>query len=169
MKVKLGILFIILCAFINVGCSNKNENKNNKEISNNTSDLYKFRTKYIGDNSKVVSIASGIDYGKYFQYEQIEIKTDLEPYILKVKLKVNNDEKIDFFNQAVITFSLIDNLSNLEYINYETGDIIEKFTREECNNILKEKIAELNNLPQHFTIEKIGENKENFSTFINNI
>ena len=122
--------------------------------------LYSYKTEYVGDNSKVVSIASHIKYPEGLKYDSVKILSDKEPYGIIVYLTEDKDvQNPDLFTQAVMTFALIDNLSNINYEIKETDDLIEGFNRDDVNLMLRENGKD--------EINTIGANEDNFNNFIN--
>ncbi len=81
--------------------------------------LYKNKTEYIGDNSKVGNIISKLEYPKGYKYKSMEIMADEKPYslILNFELAEGKNLSMDAFRiQSAIIFSLIDNLDEIVYV-----------------------------------------------------
>ncbi|PID83007.1 MAG: hypothetical protein CSB15_00330 [Clostridiales bacterium] len=91
----------------------------------------KYKTIYVGDNSKVVSIVSNQKYPKGYVYDYVEIHSNTEPYGLTVFLKGNfkNVKEQDFNKNAENTFRLIGNLSYIKYVKSNNKEIIARFKR----------------------------------------
>ncbi|GAB6109381.1 hypothetical protein JCM19376_33370 [Fusibacter bizertensis] len=91
--------------------------------------LYSYRTKYIGDNSKVGNIISYFAMPSGFDYDYFELKTKEEPYGLIVHLKAKSalragaklDSTIEemFSHNAQLALSLIE---NAKWVEYEVSD-----------------------------------------------
>lgn len=136
-------LITILLMIVLVGGTSKQES------------LYDSKTKYVGDNSKVVNIVSHLDY-KNTNHKSIEIKSQSEPFGLSVYLDSKKIDKDELKKPAILTFALIGNLENLEYISSDKEEVV-KFNRTSLNQEL------INNGEK--SIDQIGETKENFETF----
>ena len=82
-------------------------------------DLEQYRTEYIGDNTKVIGIASRQSYPKGYAYDHIAMQTETEPYALTVYLQVEAqaDDVGELDENAALTYSLIGNLGDLYYVN----------------------------------------------------
>lgn len=123
--------------------------------------IYKYRTDYIGDNSKVSQIAGGMKYPDGVMYKSIEIQMQKEPYSLIVRLQTDQEvEEKSFFNNAVMTFALIGNLYEIEYENISTGETIGMFSRETVDKILWENDEK--------SCAEIGADKETFLNYEKN-
>ncbi|MBL7574565.1 protein of unknown function [Peptoniphilus asaccharolyticus DSM 20463] len=90
------------------------------------------KTKYVGDNSKVIAIVDGLKYPNGLAYDNIEIQSEKEPYGLSVNL--SGEGEANLFDQAVVTFAMIDNLGELKYFN--SNKEIGLYTREAVDLIL---------------------------------
>ncbi|HFU4055115.1 TPA: DUF4825 domain-containing protein [Streptococcus suis] len=91
-----------------------------------------YRTEYVGDNSKVIKIASLQDYPTAYRYDHIEIQSDEKPYELRIFLKVSNssssaDTKLQKNRDSI--FDLIANLDRLTFVDADTGAEIISYTR----------------------------------------
>ena len=88
-------------------------------------------TEFVGDNSKVAHIAELTEYPDGYAYDHIAIQSEEEPYGLTVYLKRGADASPDasFDACAETAFSLIGNLSELEYADAQTEEVIASFTR----------------------------------------
>ncbi|HFI0454613.1 TPA: DUF4825 domain-containing protein [Streptococcus suis] len=92
-----------------------------------------YRTEYVGDNSKVVKIASLQDYPTAYQYDHIEIQSDEKPYELRIFLKVSNssssaDTELQKNRDSI--FDLIANLDRLTFVDADTELDIISYTRD---------------------------------------
>ena len=150
-KLKI-IISLIVCVIFTACGKSQNSNKN----------IYEYKTKYVGDNSKVINILSNLKYPKETSYNSVQILSEKEPYGILVKLNVNSEkvpEKNDFFKNTVVMFALIENLSFVKYTNISDDKIIAEFTRDEIDNYLK---AEVNK-----NTKEIGMNKKEFVKYLN--
>jgi len=126
---KSKVFPFVLCAVTILSisaCGRKNE-----EIYE-VPDLSQYKTDYVGDASKVVSIVSGQDYPEGYLYDSIEIQSASEPYGLTVYLKADpSAPKLDDELQANadITFDLIGNLGTLDYKVAESQEMIASYER----------------------------------------
>ena len=146
------IVLLILCVIFTACGKSQNSEKN----------IYEYKTKYVGDNSKVINILSNLKYLKETSYNSVQILSEKEPYGILVKLNVNSEkvpEKNDFFKNTVVMFALIENLSFVKYTNISDDKIIAEFTRNEIDNYLK---AEVNK-----NTKEIGMNKKEFVKYLN--
>lgn len=163
-KIVLLLLVLTISFTILVGCSKKENNNINNEANVeeniNNEDIYSNKTEYVGDSSKVVGIVSSLDYSKNYTYNSIEIISEEKPYGLVVYLDENSpSEEKDFFNQAVATFALIENLDNLKYSLMDNKDIIEEFNREDVDLILRENGEK--------SLAEISQDKSEIDKYIN--
>lgn len=105
-----------------------------QSTANNSSEsLEEYRTEYVGDNSKVIKIASLQDYPTAYRYEHIEIQSDEKPYELRIFLKVSNASSAvdtDLQKNRDSIFDLIANLDHLTFVDADTGAEIISYTRE---------------------------------------
>lgn len=164
MKKKNFVFMIIMLIFsvVLVACST-NENATNK-TENTKDDIFNYKTEYVGDNSKVIGVVTHQKYPEGILYDSIKIKSDSEPY--KLSVFVSGEKKVsedNFFKNAVATFALIGNLGEVEYIDKETNESLESFTREEVegNLMLKSDLS-----PK--TLKEIGESSETINAYLGN-
>ncbi|HFI0632975.1 TPA: DUF4825 domain-containing protein [Streptococcus suis] len=105
-----------------------------QSTANNSSEsLEDYRTEYVGDNSKVIKIASLQDYPTDYRYDHIEIQSDEKPYELRIFLKVSNssssvDTELQENRDSI--FELITNLDRLTFVDADTELDIISYTRE---------------------------------------
>ncbi len=90
-----------------------------------------YRTVYVGDNNKVVKIASLQDYPTAYQYDHIEIQSDERPYGLRVLLKVSNssasaEQELEKNRDSI--FESIANLDRLTFVDKDTEEEIISYT-----------------------------------------
>lgn len=111
------ILFLTISIFgvtFLTGCDNKQESL--------IDILYKNKTEYLGDNSKVVNIVSSLEYPKGYKYVHIELLTENEgDYQLNIVLEESDEphklpDEHDVIAQSAILFSLIENLDKVAYV-----------------------------------------------------
>ena len=102
------IVLLILCVIFTACGKSQNSNKN----------IYGYKTKYVGDNSKVINILSNLKYPKEISYNSVQILSEKEPYGVLVKLNINSGkipEKNEFLKNSAVLFALIENLSFVKY------------------------------------------------------
>ena len=146
------IVLLIVCVIFTACGKSQNSEKN----------IYEYKTKYVGDNSKVINILSNLKYPKEASYNSVQILSEKEPYGILVKLNVNSDkipEKNDFLKNTAIMFALIENLSFVKYVNVSDNKVVAEFTRNEVDNYLK---AEVNK-----NTKEIGMNEKEFVKYLN--
>lgn len=150
-KLKIIILLTVCIIFTACGKS-QNSNKN----------IYEYKTKYVGDNSKVINILSNLKYPKETSYNSVQILSEKELYGILVKLNINSGkipEKNEFLKNSAVLFALIDNLSFVKYEDVSNNKIIAEFTRDEIDNYLK---AEVNK-----NAKEIGSSEKEFVKYLN--
>ena len=150
-KFEITVLLILCIIFTACGKS-QNSNKN----------IYEYKTKYVGDNSKVINILSNLKYPKEASYNSVQILSEKEPYGILVKLNINSGkipEKNEFLKNSAVLFALIENLSFVKYVNVSDNKVVAEFTRNEVDNYLK---AEVNK-----NTKEIGSNEKDFVKYLN--
>ena len=146
------IALLILCVIFTACGKSQNSEK----------DIYKSKTKYVGDNSKVMNILSNLKYTKETSYNSVQILSEKEPYGVLVKLNINSGkipEKNEFLKNSAVLFALIENLSFVKYEDISNNKIIAEFTRDEIDNYLK---AEVNK-----NTKEIGSSEKEFVKYLN--
>lgn len=126
---KLFLAVYLACFLVLAGCGGQGEEET----------LMDYKTPYVGDNSKVSQIVRMQDYPDGAEVEGIEILSVEEPYGMKVFLRTQGTmAEEDLFRQAVVTFALIDNLSELDYLSAEGEEPLANFERDEVEEVLKD-------------------------------
>ena len=146
------IVLLIVCVIFTACGKSQNSNKN----------IYEYKTKYVGDNSKVINILSNLKYPKEASYNSVQILSEKEPYGILVKLNINSGkipEKNEFLKNSAVLFALIENLSFVKYVNVSDNKVVAEFTRNEVDNYLK---AEVNK-----NTKEIGMNEKEFVKYLN--
>ena len=101
--------------------------------------VFAYKTAYVGDNSKVSHILDKQGYPEEIVVQKFEILSQAEPYGLRVYLsKAPKDANKALLNNAILTFSLIDNLSNLYYIEDKSDQVIATYEREKVVQAFEE-------------------------------
>lgn len=150
-KLKI-IISLIVCVIFTACGKSQNSNKN----------IYEYKTKYVGDNSKVINILSNLKYPKETSYNSVQILSEKEPYGILVKLNINSrkiPEKNEFLKNSAVLFALIENLSFVKYEDVSNNKIIAEFTRDEIDNYLKTEVNK--------NTKEIGMNKNEFVKYLN--
>ena len=150
-KLKI-IISLIVCVIFTACGKSQNSNKN----------IYEYKTKYVGDNSKVINILSNLKYPKETSYNSVQILSEKELYGILVKLNINSGkipEKNEFLKNSAVLFALIENLSFVKYEDVSNNKIIAEFTRDEIDNYLKTEVNK--------NTKEIGMNKNEFVKYLN--
>ena len=127
-------LAAVMLSLLITGCGNnaktEAQTENAPETAAQTA-IEQYKTEFVGDNSKVAHIAQLTEYPDGYAYDHIAIQSEEEPYGLTVYLKRGADASPDasFDACAETAFSLIGNLSELEYADAQTEEVIASFTR----------------------------------------
>ncbi|WP_369715966.1 DUF4825 domain-containing protein [Leptotrichia alba] len=150
---KLKIIILLTVCIIFTACGKSQNSEKN---------IYEYKTKYVGDNSKVINILSNLKYPKEASYNSVQILSEKEPYGILVKLNVNSDkipEKNDFLKNTAIMFALIENLSFVKYVNVSDNKVVAEFTRNEVDNYLKDEVNK--------DTKEIGMSEKGFVKYLN--
>ena len=130
-KIKLSKVFILALIILSITTAimfvliNKNI-VNDEGGGNAAKDLFNHKSKYIGDNSNISNLLGLLPYAQY--KNGIELSTSTQPYGLKVFYDINNkdvdilDLKNEFYNNALIIFSLIENVDKIEFVTNRDGN-----------------------------------------------
>ena len=150
-KLKI-IISLIVCVIFTACGKSQNSNKN----------IYEYKTKYVGDNSKVTNILSNLKYPKETSYNSVQILSEKEPYGILVKLNTNSgkiSEKNEFLKNSAVLFALIENLSFVKYVNVSDNKVVAEFTRNEVDNYLKDEVNK--------DTKEIGMSEKGFVKYLN--
>lgn len=91
----------------------------------NAESLYKYKTPYVGDNSKVVHLIDNLPYANF--REKVSLQTQAIPYGVTVYYDFSNAPKepqqmeANFQTNAVILFALIENVDEITFVTKGTG------------------------------------------------
>lgn len=151
------------------GCDTKEDLTNDQE--NLTDKLYKNKTEFIGDNSKVSGLVSSLEYPKGYEYDYIEIVAededdDQRDNQLSILFKEDNNRNSkyahenEFVTQSAILFSLIGNLDHIEYISQEEDGqtAFAGFERDQIERYASSALG--------IKTEEIGSSKANFKKLV---
>lgn len=110
----IGMLSVTMLGCVSLTNGVSKTNNNTSTASKEIQELYKYKTPYVGDSSKVSNIARRLAYSDL--YKGISLKTDTKPYgvtvsydFSKVNMDINSIEPT-LSKNAAIMFSLIDNV-----------------------------------------------------------
>ena len=127
--------FILMILLITVGFTliscNKSTVKN--EETDIVSSLYQYKSNYIGDNSNASSLVELLPYAEY--KKGIELSTTEKPYGMKVIYELKDssvnvaDMKTEFYNNALIIFSLIENVDYVDFAIETEGNLEQDSTK----------------------------------------
>ncbi|OPJ55834.1 DUF4825 domain-containing protein [Alkalithermobacter paradoxus] len=142
---KVFILVFIFILAIGVVILNLDKNEGNNLDYNN---IYKYKTKYVGDASKVSNLVNNLNYGEF--KTKISLNTQNRPYVVNIhysripKNLSQEDTKTitaNIFKNASIMFCLIENLDEVNFI-FEEQYTVETFSfdRESINKVFNEDI-----------------------------
>ncbi|WP_333861156.1 DUF5301 domain-containing protein, partial [Clostridium sp.] len=115
---------IIAVMFIAIGLITNPSGSLKSEKNNFTEKIYKYRTPYVGDNSKVANIINSLPVPETLHHRKMQLFTDKEPYGIEIAYETTNDVKesflreenqMIFYENAAIIFSLV---GNANYINF---------------------------------------------------
>ena len=128
----------------------------NEELENN---LYNQKTVTVGDTKKAEKIASSLEYTKNYTFDSIKVIRNQAPYGLNIYLKESVPKlSSDFSGEAVVIFSLIDDINSINFISEKRGEILDSYNREDIDRLLE------NNY--HLDTKKIGSNKKEFNYYL---
>ncbi len=126
--------------------------------------LYEYKTPYVGDNSKVGNIIYRLDIPFEYSEHHFEILSKEKPYGLKIFYTADsstpkyNPFDFDYDNNAMILFSLIDNLDRIEFHLKSKEYAVQIFTREDMDK----KLARYSNESYPHSLKESGQSLENF-------
>ena len=128
-KPRFWVIIVALAVAIVVGVGLFTNPITAKPVDNSlTSQLFKNKTEYVGDNSKVGGIISLLTFPKNIAYDSFELLTNNEPYAITVNQKTDTETRNlysgeanqqQFQDNAMIMFALI---GNVEYIDFSLDD-----------------------------------------------
>lgn len=142
----------------------------------NTEELFANKTKYVGDNSKVNRLINAMPLPAGIVCTTIKLQTNNKPYGISINLKMNDSFGISkegaisgdaFYQNAILIFSLIDNIDIVEYDIFDntpeysgsiytftyTRDMVEELTGEDVRpyassaDTIKKLIDRIYNIP----------------------
>lgn len=149
-KKKIAIALVVICLIVLGGISLTNR-MSSREIplllGYNEEELFKYKSKYIGDASNIINLLSQLEFGSLRQ--EVSLHTSNEPYGVTVNYDLTNiimgaDEiELALYNNALVMFVLIENLDNIYF--KATNDIGEQkyeFSRNEVQRSFSNSLLE---------------------------
>ncbi|UNC91343.1 DUF4825 domain-containing protein [Candidatus Contubernalis alkaliaceticus] len=128
-------LFLLGSILLTSGLTSNND-PSSATLSDMAADIYKHRTLYVGDNSKVVNLLSQLPFAEFRR--EVSLKTNEQPYGITVKYEItdlgNSNMDDVFYNNAVILFTLIDNVDQLTFEVSGLQSQTYNFTRSSIQN-----------------------------------
>lgn len=115
----------------------------------NAATLLKFKTAYVGDNSKVVNLLDNLPYANLRR--EVSLQTQNTPYGITVKYDFTNATmdtrqiETTFHDHAIVVFSLIDNVDEIKFICRISGTSEQptyQYTREEIQKSFNKDLRE---------------------------
>lgn len=123
------VVFIAVVAVFCVGVSLMTNPKSTELTENNyVKEIYKYRTEYIGDNVKVVSIVDRLNMPETLKRANVQLYTNETPYMVEVTYETTSSvreyysgaaNQTIFDQNAILVFALV---GNVEYVNFVLDD-----------------------------------------------
>ena len=131
-KVLYGVIIVLIVAVIGAAWALSARTFNHEMIGGYDMAVYRYKTDYVGDASKMGNLTSNLPYGDH--KSGISLKTNAEPYQINVNYVVTADEfnviksdgSVPFKNAAVI-FCLTGNVSTVS-LRFDDGTNINSYT-----------------------------------------
>jgi bla regulator protein blaR1 len=128
-KIRLIIILTIFSGLL-VGCNQQKQwNSSGSDMAVEANELLKFKSQYVGDNSNTVGLIDALGMPQGVKRGEIELQTTVKPYAIIINCKIENNSELiknnilddtPFYRDAVILFSLIDNVDTVT-IKQEVG------------------------------------------------
>ncbi|BAH08140.1 DUF5301 domain-containing protein [Clostridium kluyveri] len=142
---------IIAVIFISIGLITNPLGSLKPEENDFTEKIYKYRTPYVGDNSKVLNIINSLPVPETLHHRKIQLFTDKKPYGIQITYETTNDVKESFLRKenqlifdenAAIIFSLVGNADYIDFVLKTEGqfDRTIKIDRTWLNNSLDKNL-----------------------------
>lgn len=148
-KKIVSLLSLIMVMFLASACSNEG-------LANN---LYNSKTVTVGDTKKVEKIASSLNYTSNYTFNGLKVVKDSAPYTLNVYLKESVPKlTCDFSREAIVIFSLVDDINSINFISEKRNEILDNYKRENLDKLLE------NNY--NLDTRKIGSNEKEFNYYL---
>ncbi|MDP4181254.1 MAG: M56 family metallopeptidase [Bacillota bacterium] len=160
-----AIVLAVLVAVIGIWLiSNPKSDKRESDLQ--IQSYLKYRTEYVGDNSKVGGLINLMTFPLVLSYERIRLGTDEKPYKLTVDFNAStielDHEMVSEFNlfekNSIILFSLIKNVDEINYvIDDGARSKTMQFSRDWANKAMNSNVW------------KSSENEKDFSRFFKKV
>ncbi|SHH86567.1 DUF5301 domain-containing protein [Clostridium magnum] len=162
---KRPVFWVILVSTIAVVCFSTALITNPASVVADTTDfsknIYEYRTPYVGNNSKVASIAKELPVPKTLNYRKVALFTDKEPYRVEITYEtttevqrsiLQTDEQSFFDQNAAIIFALIGNVEQINFILSDGNNqrIIQR-TRTWATNTMAKDLWKSSDTAEKFT------------------
>ena len=135
----------LLTSGITDGSSRQNGDKNKDgSIHYNADKLFKHKTLYVGDNSKVGNLVGNLPFSE--MRGVISLKTDSMPYGINVKYDLTEagegiNKEVALYNNAAILFALIDNVDIISFdVKLKSNEQSFRYTRAQMEIDFKEDL-----------------------------
>lgn len=138
--------------------------------TSNLENLYRYKTAYVGDNSKVGNILNILFFPDNYKSGGFEILSSKEPYGLNIFFECKSSSVFEdtknyvfssnfpYLQSAMVLFSLIDNVENINYIfTYSGKSTSFHYKRKEIDPLISNYIEDFH------SCKTAGESKKNFS------
>lgn len=147
-KVYWSIIILLIGLIVGGIClTNAVQDKKASNPKNKEQTLLQYKTRYVGDNSKVGNILSNLTVPKGVSSNGMELKTKKQPYGIVINYNVTDNseiisgEKLDtlqFYKNSAVIFSLVENVDNI-FVRLENKGITYqlKYTRQMVNQSFK--------------------------------
>ncbi|MDD2620343.1 MAG: DUF4825 domain-containing protein [Syntrophomonadaceae bacterium] len=113
-------------------------------VYNNAGELLKYKSPYVGDNSKTGNLMYSLAWTNGVKPISVELQTDSEPYGNTSNCHgygADTTLSLPYFKNAAVIFSLIDNVGIVTFnIEGNEGNTAYKFTREEIEDYFKKDV-----------------------------
>jgi bla regulator protein blaR1 len=116
------VLILTLCGLL-VGCNQQKQwNSSGLDMAVQAKELLKFKSQYVGDNSNTVGLIDALGMPQGVKRGDIELQTKKLPYRITINCKLDNNNELvkngieddtPFYRDAIILFSLIDNVDTV--------------------------------------------------------
>lgn len=123
---------------------------NNVSKKDSISDLYQYRTEYVGNNSKVVQIIERLKIPETFSRTKVQLHTNKSPYAVSITYKttsgvahqfIQNTDQALFDANAITMFALIKNMDKVQFIlEHGTDSTVIERTRTWANSKISQDV-----------------------------
>ena len=153
---KKPAFWIVIIAAVAVACVGigliANPGAGAADENNYVKEIYRFRTQYVGDNSKVANIADRLPMPDTLTRTQIRLFTDNTPYGFEISYDTTpaaresfsrTDDQSVFDQNAVLAFALIKNADSVNFVlNDGENELLIQRTRDWANSNMGKDVWE---------------------------